>query len=84
MTPGSSGPPPPNIPPIPDDELEEELPPEVIFRPPPPGSLIAKVSPSLSEKSFFGPVGRCGDGPSSMSVLSSSLEGFEARLAAAF
>lgn len=77
---GSKGPP-PNPPPNPEDELEDE---EVILRPPPPGSLIANVWPSLSEKSFFGPAGRCGEGPSSMSAPSSLDDGSAARFAAAF
>lgn len=77
---GRSGPP-AKAPPRRDDELEDEA--DVIFRPPPPGSLMANVSPSLSDKSFLGPVGRCGDGASSISGVS-SLDRYEARLAAAF
>lgn len=79
---GSRGPP-PNPPPnaeLEDDDEEAE----VILRPPPPGSLMANVSPSFNEKSFFGPAGRCGEGPSSMSAPPSSVEGFAARFAAAF
>lgn len=77
---GSSGPP-PNPPPNPDVELDVE---DVIFLPP-PGSLIANVSPSFKLKSFFGPVGRWGEGASSMSDPSSAVvEGLAAREAKAF
>ena len=76
---GSSGAPPKPAPKV----LEEELDEDVIFLPPPPGILIAKVSPSLRLKSFLGPEGRCGEGPSSMSAPS-SVSGLVPRLAAAF
>lgn len=78
---GSSGPPP--NPPKAEEPVEDD---DVIFLPPPPGSLMANVSPSFKLKSFFGPVGRCGDGPSSMRAPSPSLPDEEpaARLAADF